>query len=132
MGLPASRRQRGKGTMTQAVWKLKVVWDHVGTGTVRSRNIHQQIERAEKRLSKLNTVEATRRTGGANDALKRAMRTCSGGGEITQAAQAIETQETGPAEAKLELNAREGETGHGVEGLRSRRLADSRPRRNWS
>ncbi len=48
------------------------------------------IERAEKRLSKLNTVEATR-LAGANDALKRAMRTCRGGGEMTQAAQAIET-----------------------------------------
>ncbi len=80
----------GKGTMTQAVWKLKVVWDHAGTGTVRSRNIHQQIVRAEKRLSKLNTVEATR-LAGANIALKKVMRTCRGGGEMTQAAQAIET-----------------------------------------
>ncbi len=67
-----------------------MVWDHAGTGTVRSRNIHQQIERAEKRLSKLNTVEATR-LAGANDALKRAMRTCRGGGEMNQAAKAIET-----------------------------------------
>ncbi len=56
--------------MNQVVWKLKVVWDHAGTGTVRSRSIHQQIERAEKRLSKLNTVEATR-LAGANIALKR-------------------------------------------------------------
>ncbi len=79
--------------MTQAVWKLKVVWDHAGTGTVRSRTIHQQIGRAEKRLSKLNTVEATR-LAGANIALKKVMRTChtcSGGGEITRAAQAIVT-----------------------------------------
>jgi hypothetical protein len=73
--------------MAQAVWKLKVVWDHAGTGTVRSRNIHQQIERAEKRLCKLNTVEATR-LAGANDALKRVMRTCRGGGELNQAAKA--------------------------------------------
>jgi hypothetical protein len=73
----------GKGTMTQAVWKLKVVWDHAGTGTVRSRTIHQQIERAEKRLSKLNTVEATR-LAGENTALKKAMCTCSGGGEMTR------------------------------------------------
>ncbi len=76
--------------MTQAVWKPKVVWDHAGTGTVRSRTIHQQIERAEKRFSKLNTVEATR-LAGANTALKKVMRTCSGGGEMTRAAQAIET-----------------------------------------
>ena len=76
--------------MAQAVWKLKVVWDHAGTGTVRSRDIHQQIERAEKRLCKLNTVEATR-LAGANDSLKRVMRICRGGGEMTQAAKAIET-----------------------------------------
>ncbi len=78
--------------MAQAVWKLKVVWDHAGTDTVRSRNIHQrqQIERAEKRLCKLNTVEATR-LAGATDALKRVMRTCRGGGELNQAAKAIET-----------------------------------------
>ena len=75
--------------MAQAVWKLKVVWDHAGTGSVRSRNIHQQIERAEKRLGKLNDVEATR-LAGVNDSLKRAMRSCRGGGEMTQAANAIE------------------------------------------
>ncbi len=60
------------------------------TKAVRSRNIHQQIERAEKRLSKLNTVEATR-LAGANIALKKVMRTCRGGVELTQAAKAIET-----------------------------------------
>ena len=74
--------------MAQAVWKLKVVWDHAGTGSVRSRNIHQQIERAEKRLGKLNAVEAAR-LAGVNDSLKRAMRSCRGGGELTQAANAI-------------------------------------------
>ncbi len=52
----------GKGTIAQAVWKLKVVWDHAGTGTVRRRDIHQQISRAEKRLAKLNIVEAARLT----------------------------------------------------------------------
>ena len=56
--------------MAQAVWKLKVVWDHAGTGSVRSRNIHQQIEPAEKRLGKLNAVEAAR-LAGVNDSLKR-------------------------------------------------------------
>ncbi len=50
----------GKGTIAQAVWKLKVVWDHAGTDTVRSLDIHQQIGRAEKRLDKLNAVEAER------------------------------------------------------------------------
>ena len=39
-----------------------MVWDHAGTGTVRSRDIHQQIGRAEKRLEKLNIVEAARLT----------------------------------------------------------------------
>ncbi len=33
----------GKGTIAQAVWKLMVAWDHAGTGTVRCRDIHQQI-----------------------------------------------------------------------------------------
>ena len=50
----------GQGDIVQNVWKLKLVWDHAGTGTVRSRPIHQQIERAEARLDKLNAVEATR------------------------------------------------------------------------
>jgi hypothetical protein len=50
----------GQGDIVQNVWKLKLVWDHAGTGTVRSRPIHQQIERAESRLNKLNAVEAAR------------------------------------------------------------------------
>ncbi len=79
--------------MAQAVWILKVVWDHAGTGTVRSRrDIHKQIERAEKRLSKLNTVKASR-LAVANESLKRAMRSYRGGGKMTQAAKAINTGE---------------------------------------
>jgi hypothetical protein len=116
--------------MTQAVWKLKVVWDHAGTGTVRSRNIHQQIERAEKRLSKLNTVEATR-LAGANIALKKVMRTCSGGGEMTRAAQAIET---GALVAQQLQPTGQDLVEPGLWGAKSRkkRLVDSRLRRNWS
>ncbi len=67
----------GKGTIAQAVWKLKVVWDHAGTGTVRSRDIHQQISRAEKRLAKLNIVEAARLTQ-AGAVLSTAIRSCQG------------------------------------------------------
>ncbi len=50
----------GQGDIVQNVWKLKLVWDHAGTGTVRSRPIHQQIERVETRLDKLNAVESAR------------------------------------------------------------------------
>jgi hypothetical protein len=65
----------GKGTIAQAVWKLKVVWDHAGTGTVRSRDIHLQISRAEKCLAKLNLVEAARLTQ-AGVVLSTAIRSC--------------------------------------------------------
>ncbi len=67
----------GEGTIAQAVWKLKMAWDHAGTGTVRSRDIHQQIGRAEKRLSKLNMVEAARLTQ-AGVVLATAIRSCQG------------------------------------------------------
>ncbi len=56
----------GQGDIVQNVWKLKLVWDHAGTGTVRSRPIHQQIERAETRLDKHNAVEAARLEAASN------------------------------------------------------------------
>ncbi len=46
----------GKGTIAQAVWKLKVAWDHAGMGTISSRDINQQIGGSKQRLEKLNTV----------------------------------------------------------------------------
>ena len=54
-----------------------MVWDHAGTGTVRSRDIHQQIGRAEKRLGKLNQVEADR-LAHAGVRLAKAIRSCKG------------------------------------------------------
>ena len=74
----------GKGTIAQAVWKLKVVWDHAGTGTVRSRDIHQQIGRAEKRREKLNVVEAER-LAKAGVVLDRAIRSCGGASGVGEA-----------------------------------------------
>ena len=79
----------GKGTIAQAVWKLKVVWDHAGTGTVRSRDIHQQISRAEKRLAKLNLVEAARLTQ-AGLVLSTAIRSCQGQDGVGEAMMAAE------------------------------------------
>ena len=79
----------GKGTIAQAVWKLKVVWDHAGTGTVRSRDIHQQIGRAEKRLAKLNEVEANR-LAQAGVVLDKAIRSCKGGDALGRAKSAAE------------------------------------------
>ena len=74
----------GKGTIAQAVWKLKVVLDHAGTGTVRSRDIHQQIGRAEKRLDKLNVVEAERLAKEGID-LAQAIRSCGGASGVGEA-----------------------------------------------
>ncbi len=54
-----------------------MVWDHAGTGTVRSRDIHQQIGRAEKRLEKLNIVEAAR-LAQAGAVLATAIHSCQG------------------------------------------------------
>ena len=65
------------------------VWDHAGTCSVRSRDIHQQIGRAEKRLHKLNAVEAFRLEV-ANTTLTRAMRACRGAEEGAEAARAVQ------------------------------------------
>ena len=79
----------GRGTIAEAVWKLKLVWDHAGSGTVRSRDIHQQVGRAEKRLANLNEVEAGR-LGLANESLIRSMRQCREGLEADEARTALE------------------------------------------
>jgi hypothetical protein len=116
----------GKGTIAQAVWKLKVVWDHAGTGTVRSRDIHQQISRAEKRLEKLNVVEAARLTQ-AGAVLSTAIRSCQGQEEVGEAMMAAEegvrggthlavvrvagqalADAAGPSRAKRGVNAQQG------------------------
>ena len=79
----------GKGTISEAVWKLKLVWDHAGTGSVKGRGLTQQIDRAEKRLGKLNAVEA-QRLKLASAGLEKAMRACKGAAEIVEAADAVE------------------------------------------
>ncbi len=63
---------------------MKVVWDHAGTGTVRSRDIRQQIGRAEKRLEKLNTVEADH-LAQAGAVLATAIRSCKGQAGVGEA-----------------------------------------------
>ena len=108
----------GKGTIAEAVWKLKLVWDHAGSGTVRSRDINQQVGRAEKRLAKLNEVEAGRLLL-ANESLSHTMRQCREGVEAVEARKALDRgrtvaadlRETRSSKAKsrqLEQEAKEG------------------------
>ena len=101
----------GKGTIAQAVWKLKVVWDHAGTGTVRSRDIHQQIGRAEKRLEKLNVVEAER-LAKAGVVLDRAIRSCGGASGVGEAK--LVAAESARVGKQLAAASTEGQVGAGA------------------
>jgi hypothetical protein len=72
------------------------VWDHAGTGTVRRRPIHQQIERAETRLDKLNAVEAARLEASSKALRLNQPRPDTVSGETIQAAVQLNEQVTNP------------------------------------